>query len=366
MSQDTSKWQALLARHFRLDAWQEMPPVPPAPARAATHWRVRLLMAIPYLCLALWVLSFWLPLRHAYWTLWPGLILPLEGLLPAIAMGGLIGYGTNWLAIKMLFHPREKRPLLGQGLVPAQRERLAIRLAQSIHTHILNEQAILARIADTQLVPRLLEDLNRGLSGLSEDPDFQHEVASQLGTALSAYMAAPEQRAALVTLIDEQIRDASAGKLLPSLYLRLNARSYRQALDGFAQRLPQNLEAWLAKQLPLWLPQWTQQLAAQQEALAQAATQGLQAMAARAQLQQLLIAQLRSFDASRLEDLLWGSTNQQLRYIQYLGGLLGMLGGLVIWQPLVMGGALLGLGLAIWATDVVWARLRAPSSPKMR
>ena len=42
-----------------------------------------------------------------------------------------IGFWTNWLAIKMIFHPR-KRNLVWQGLIPARREELVNDLAKGI------------------------------------------------------------------------------------------------------------------------------------------------------------------------------------------------------------------------------------------
>ena len=39
-----------------------------------------------------------------------GGVLPLEGLLRIISVSGLIGFVTNWVAITMLFNPRQDRP----------------------------------------------------------------------------------------------------------------------------------------------------------------------------------------------------------------------------------------------------------------
>ena len=52
-------------------------------------------------------------------------ILELEGLMVTVSAAGLIGFFTNWLAITMLFHPRKRRPLLGQGIIPASKDRVA-------------------------------------------------------------------------------------------------------------------------------------------------------------------------------------------------------------------------------------------------
>ncbi|MEM6805888.1 MAG: hypothetical protein AAF696_31110, partial [Bacteroidota bacterium] len=50
--------------------------------------------------------------------------LDFTGILKIICVSGLIGFGTNYIAIKMLFRPLVKRPILGQGLIPAQKDRI--------------------------------------------------------------------------------------------------------------------------------------------------------------------------------------------------------------------------------------------------
>jgi uncharacterized membrane-anchored protein YjiN (DUF445 family) len=44
---------------------------------------------------------------------------------------------------------------------------------------------------------------------------------------------------------------------------------------------------------------------------------------------------LHNYDEGRLETLIKETTNEQLSYIKYLGGVLGVLGGLFIWNALI-------------------------------
>jgi hypothetical protein len=43
---------------------------------------------------------------------------------------------------------------------------------------------------------------------------------------------------------------------------------------------------------------------------------------------------LREYDEQRLEKLIKNASNDQLQYIQYLGAVLGTLGGFIIWKPI--------------------------------
>ena len=51
-------------------------------------------------------------------------------LIPFISAAA--GWGTNWVAIKMLFWPRETRPIFGQGLIPSQRDQLIEKVADEV------------------------------------------------------------------------------------------------------------------------------------------------------------------------------------------------------------------------------------------
>ena len=64
------------------------------------------------------------------------------------------------------------------------------------------------------------------------------------------------------------------------------------------------------------------------------------------------------YDEKRLEDMLKRATNEQLNYIKYLGGVLGCIGGLVIWQPIPSLIVLGAIGGVIYGVDVVLFRLR--------
>jgi len=74
---------------------------------------------------------------------------PLLLFIPIV--GALIGWGTNWLAIKMLFHPRNPRgvgSLKIQGVIPARRGAMSSSVATTIQRELINEED-LARTLET-------------------------------------------------------------------------------------------------------------------------------------------------------------------------------------------------------------------------
>jgi hypothetical protein len=56
------------------------------------------------------------------------------------------------------------------------------------------------------------------------------------------------------------------------------------------------------------------------------------------------------------------ASNEQLKYITYLGGLLGCIGGLVIWKPGLALSVLGTIGLTLYLIDVTVYRIRLKRS----
>ncbi|MGL4655061.1 MAG: DUF445 family protein [Sarcina sp.] len=63
-------------------------------------------------------------------------------------IGAIIGYFTNWLAIKMLFKPHTEKRIGGikvpftPGLIPKEKARIAKSIAESVGEHLINKESI--------------------------------------------------------------------------------------------------------------------------------------------------------------------------------------------------------------------------------
>lgn len=82
----------------------------------------------------------------------------LLALTPFITAG--IGWVTNWVAIQMLFHPRQPIRILfwkWQGLIPRRQKQLAAEAAEIIEREILQQHVILNEIKKIDLEPYLEE-----------------------------------------------------------------------------------------------------------------------------------------------------------------------------------------------------------------
>jgi uncharacterized membrane protein YheB (UPF0754 family) len=73
-------------------------------------------------------------------------------------VGGLIGWLTNFLAIKMLFHPRQPYVILGflvQGVIPKRQRDLALKIGEVVEEELLHPDDILKVMNSEELQAHL-------------------------------------------------------------------------------------------------------------------------------------------------------------------------------------------------------------------
>ena len=78
-------------------------------------------------------------------------------IIPVIS--GFIGWVTNWVAIKMLFHPREPKKILGitfQGIFPKRQVQFAEKLGKVISNELISFGDIEEKVTDPNNLKRIL------------------------------------------------------------------------------------------------------------------------------------------------------------------------------------------------------------------
>ena len=333
------------------------PPLPPVSIHVPA---LRYLQMTPAILTALFVVSF-------VWD-FPGLSfhvgntpVTLDGLLRMLSVSGLIGFLTNWLAVAMLFQPRHRRPIFGQGLIPAQRERVIARLAQSISERLINVQLIHQQIEANELIPRARETALSVIRGMVEDPEFRTDLKQLVIHYVNQVVADKHVRQELVQVVIHKMKQQATGfsGMVLNLLRHFKEEELEAKIDDAIRELPSSLDGLLDRghhlldTLPLHIEAHSQELE-------QWVTQAVLHFVQQLDVHGLLLANMGKYDEAQLEDLLKNTSNEQFNYIKYLGGVLGFFGGLVIWQPvpaLILFGV---LGLSLWLIDEALMRLRKP------
>ena len=320
---------------------------------------------LPYMRAIPWVLGGFFALSFA-WD-FPGMSLdlfgrsiPAGGLLRIVSVSGLIGFFTNWLAITMLFQPREKRAIIPQGLIPAQRERVIYRLAEAVSMELINEEIIKAKIHESGVIGRYRDLALDTVRGVVEDPGFREELKALTADYAQDVLGSEELRKQLAELAVQKVEEQAGqgfGGMALRLYRTFAEDDFQRRVDDAIAELPNALTPMLDK-LDDALDQIPARIEARADDIEAWATKAVLSFVEGLDIRTMIIENARNYDEAHLERILKTTSNEQLTYIKYLGGILGLFGGLVIWQPVLSLATLTVICLALWGLDEVLVRAR--------
>lgn len=134
-------------------------------------------------------------------------------LLAAPVIGALIGYCTNWLAVKMLFRPREEKYIFGfkvpftPGVIPKGKKRLAAAVSKVVNEQLLTKEAVEKRLLAPEMIHMVKASVNERMAFMRNDSektvketlagivsvsdDRQDAAVPQAASALTASQADP-------------------------------------------------------------------------------------------------------------------------------------------------------------------------------
>ncbi|MEL6696310.1 MAG: DUF445 family protein [Bacteroidota bacterium] len=281
-----------------------------------------------------------------------------------ISIAGLIGYGTNYIAIRMLFRPVVKRPIWGQGLIPSQRERIIYTLAQGMHKHILSQELIRRRIEETGLVTKINDVALDGSISLLQDQELRKETKDWVRGSIEEFAGRQDVRQHIREIVDDRLeQNLSKGmeRFILQTYKRMNKEKYEEAIDRITEEIPQVAQQIIERlehQLDRAVAFIRKNKPTSEEQIMSIFIDFLN----RIDITDLLAKQMAHFDEARLERMIWEATNEQLLYIQYLGTVLGILGGLIIFKPEVMGPIFLLVFGILYLVDNLLYKLKQSSN----
>ncbi|MBX7056827.1 MAG: DUF445 family protein [Leptospirales bacterium] len=319
-----------------------------------------LLKLLPYLCVVGFGASIFFDFSFALQLPWRGEILQLERIVRTLCVTGLVGYGTNWLAIKMLFYPRKKRPLLGQGLIPSRKNQIVIRLGEQISKEIINSELIVDQIRKSGMVSKHRERITDSLRSLLRNPEFRSDIMEVSQHYINEFLRSPEfqQRVRdFVKGIDFENVGFVEGGILRVYKMLTGDQDISSRLQDVIGGLSFRMDKY-EERLFNYLHSLPDAMEEQSHVIEDYALNAVMFLIEQINVQEVIIDNLQRFDEVRLERLLWRSTSDQLQYIQYLGCFLGLLGAVFVWMPVESIVGFTILGALVYGLDTMILRMR--------
>jgi uncharacterized membrane protein YheB (UPF0754 family) len=296
---------------------------------------LKVLKPIPWLLGGLFLFSFLWDFSGVSATVF-GLELQFEGILRIISVSGMIGFLTNWIAITMLFRPLKKRPLLGQGLIPAHKDRIAYRLSRAVSEDLINPDLIKQKISESKAIRKYRTLAIRHVQRVTAREDFRHDLKEWILSYIRSLIQDPEFRkkisAHLLSGLDEALEDKVLEKMALKTYSFFRGQTLQEFIEELLAKVPVSAERNIGF-IEEYLDDLPKKIYQNSEKIDDLVTQALYKLINQLNVQTLVEENIQKYDEQKLELMIRNATNEQLKTIQYLGAVLGTIGGFVIWEP---------------------------------
>lgn len=147
-------------------------------------------------------------------------------------IGAVIGYITNWLAIKMLFRPREAKYIFGMklpftpGLIPKEKSRIANKVGETVGTHLLNSDSLSKALKDDKIKAKFNEVAKEKINQvINSNSTLEEALKNTLGEnyyALKENMIDNITKTILESIQEEEFKNKVKFYIVDSIKERLN------------------------------------------------------------------------------------------------------------------------------------------------
>lgn len=186
-------------------------------------------------------------------------------LIPIIS--AFIGWVTNWVAIKMLFHPRQPKKILGvtfHGIFPKRQQQFAEKLGKLVSAEFLS-----------------FEDIEQKISN-------------------------PENLKKVMPMIETHVDD----------FLRNRLKDEMPVISMFiGDKTIDNLKKLFMQEIEILFPQVMKQYAAN--------------LKSELDLEQIVIQKVSKFSSDKLEEVLYQIMSKEFRFVEIIGAVIGFIIGLI-------------------------------------
>jgi len=209
----------------------------------------------------------------------------MDYIIPVIT-GAIIGYFTNWLAIKMLFRPLKEKRLLGvkipftPGLIPKERGRIAASVGNTVGQHLLSPEVLSESLCSERMISYIKESIKEDVEKLQRSNitiggymerllgesfgQVEDSLRSWIEEKLTQYLENRENRESIITSLgsfinkisnDEKSQDCIYMKQFAGESLRsyTETKEFREYLNRLLERIisrVENSELTISQALP--------------------------------------------------------------------------------------------------------------------
>lgn len=154
--------------------------------------------------------------------------------------GGIIGYFTNWLAIKMMFRPHQPKHLFGMklpftpGLIPKERGRIAEAVGSSISENLMNKEVLEKNLLSEDMLTKIGTEYDTFVARQKVNGETLRAFLSHFISRQDLEKIQSDAGGELASQIHSRLADSNLGNMLAHAAVEHAISKMENSLLGFA------------------------------------------------------------------------------------------------------------------------------------
>lgn len=152
--------------------------------------------------------------------------------------GAIIGYITNWIAIKMLFRPLRPYYLFGKqlpftpGIIPKEKGRIASSIGEAISQNLMNEEVLRHTLLSDDMLSKVGAAFDNGVDSLRHEDKSLHDWLTSLISREEVEKAETQVKAEIAKTVSENLVSADLGHKIAHMAVDHAIEKMRNGLLG--------------------------------------------------------------------------------------------------------------------------------------
>lgn len=165
-------------------------------------------------------------------------------------LGGVIGYITNDIAIRMLFRPHKAKYVLGihvpftPGIIPKERGRIASALGESICNNLLNPEVMERSLLSEEMIEKLRRRIDQFIEEQRHNDETLAEFLCHYISAEDLSLIKSDVAAQLSAQVHQKMNEVDLGSKISHIVIKKAVEKTKSGLVGFI-RSKIRADAWL-------------------------------------------------------------------------------------------------------------------------
>ncbi|MBI1760412.1 MAG: DUF445 family protein [Acidobacteria bacterium] len=261
--------------------------------------------------------------------------------LSPVVVATLHGYGAAWLAVRMLFRPRQPHYIFGwqipltPGMLPKERARFIVALSGAIAERLLNIEVIAAELTKLDLESEIAALAQREYTSFTSNETALQAITEHMRERLIQLSQAEEPKQAIVRqlrgMIDRQTATAGFVRRLAAEYLLDQETLYAlvgRALEGLADGIAES--SYVRHTVSEALAQMPQKLLKGNRLVSSSAIADLvETLSRKLDVRAILMNRLNAFSNEDMENLVMETAGREIKAIVWFGAGIGLVVGVL-------------------------------------